>query len=188
MTEYLKYIFYSLLILFPILCSCKSQTEDNGDSTADTITLKYNEAKIPVSDKKFEIFGVTTSYDDAEILLKLQERRILKIDTLSLDEERNFKFAIVEFASVKFGVNPGLIFLTSRCDKEAINSLVSKISSYYGEPEVSPENDDYDDEPQYYYYNWNNFESDKPHIQIRPLHTEEGGLKMMWKDFILSFK
>lgn len=178
MNKYLKYSLYSLFILVPILYSCKSQTKDNSISTNDIDSSDVMESELLESNNNYTIFGITASADDADILLKLQERGILNIDTINLNDEGKFKFAKVEFVSVDFGVNPGLIFMTSRFDKEAIDSVVSKISSFYGDPEVTSDFDD--EEPQYKYYKWNAFDPDKPYIFIRPIHSEEGGLTMMW--------
>ena len=88
-----------------------------------------------------------------------------------------FQFAIVEFANIKFGMNKGYIFITSRHDKDAVNLLVSKISEFYGDPEIDDETED----PEYRYYHWNlhNNEPDAPYIRIRPVHSDEGGLTMM---------
>lgn len=75
-------------------------------------------------------------------------------------------------------MNKGFIFITSRHDRNAIHQLVSKISEFYGEPEIDDELED----PEYQYYHWNrhNNDSDTPYIRIRPVHSEEGGLTMMW--------
>lgn len=177
MNKYLKYTICLFINLILILCSCKSQTKDNVNSASDEDSLGSEVAEMPESNK-YEIFGITASSNDVDVLLELQKAELLKIDSLELDEERKLKFAVVEFASVKFGVNPGLTFLTSRFDKEAIDSLVNKISSFYGEPEEMSEYDDED--PLYNYYKWNAFDPDKPYIFIRPIHSEEGGLTMMW--------
>lgn len=178
MKKFLKYASRLLFLLFIIVGACKSQSGDNSNSMSDIDNHELKEQEMPDADDKFEIFGVTASNNEADILQKLQEKGLLKIDTLSLDDKRKFKFAIVEFASVKFGVNKGLVFLTSRSDKEAIDSLVSKISSFYGEPEAMSDFDD--EEPQYKYYKWNPFDPEKPYILIRPVHSEEGGLTMIW--------
>lgn len=75
-------------------------------------------------------------------------------------------------------MNKGFIFITSRDDRNAINQLVSKISEFYGEPEIEDELED----PEYRYYHWNLYKNgpDAPYIRIRPVHSEEGGLTMMW--------
>ena len=178
MNKYLRNTFWFLLILFPILCSCKSQTRDNPNSTSEKDIKEFVIEESSDSNNKYNIFGISSSNNDAEILLTLEEQGILKIDSLNIGEDKKLKFAIVEFASIKFGVNPGLIFMTSRFDKEAIDSLVSKISSFYGEPVVTSDFDD--EEPPYKYYKWTAFDPDKPYIFIRPIHSEEGGLTMMW--------
>lgn len=70
-------------------------------------------------------------------------------------------------------MNKGFIFLTSRQDKQAIDSLVNRISRYYGEPSI-----DYEGKPEWSYYHWNLYDTitDRPYIRIRPVHSEEGDL------------
>lgn len=109
-----------------------------------------------------------------ELLDKLHQNGILTIDSISSDEN-GFRYAIIEFAGAKFGMNKGFSFITSRNDKAAINGIVQKISEYYGEPWIDNEDQE---EPQYQYYFWNTTNPDKPSIRVRPLHTEEGGLVM----------
>lgn len=127
---------------------------------------------------KAYIFGVETEWDEYSVAKNLEIAGIIKIDTISMDNGK-FQSAIVEFANIKFGMNKGFILVTSRHDKEAINLLVSKISEFYGEPEIDDELED----PEYGYYHWNlyNNEPDAPYIRIRPVHSDEGGLTMMWK-------
>lgn len=124
------------------------------------------------------IFATKVHVDERLAIRELAEAGLLKYDTI---EERNGQFAgaIVEFASVKFGLNKGFLFLTSRQDKQAIDSLVNRISKYYGEPDIDG---DYD-EPEWCYYHWNLYDTipNRPYIRIRPVHSEEGGLAMTWE-------
>lgn len=144
---------------------CVNATVSNNSKTSRTDSINVC------------IFGVEAKRDEYLVAKKLEKAGIIKIDTISTDNGK-FQSAIVEFANIKFGMNKGFIFVTSRHDKEAINLLVSKISEFYGEPEI----DDELEEPEYRYYHWNlyNNEPDAPYIRIRPVHSEEGGLTMMW--------
>ena len=105
---------------------------------------------------------------------ELSAAGILKCDTI---KDKEFEYAVIEFAGVKFALNGGFVFITSEQNKQTIDSLVSKISSYYGEPFIDDEGD-----LEYNYYHWNLYEpsSEKPYIRIRPLHSDEGGLVMTW--------
>lgn len=123
------------------------------------------------------IFGVEVERNEYSVAKSLEKAGIINIDTIFMDNGM-FQFAIVEFANIKFGMNKGYIFITSRHDKDAVNLLVSKISEFYGDPEIDDETED----PEYRYYHWNlhNNEPDAPYIRIRPVHSDEGGLTMMW--------
>lgn len=178
MIKYINLYFIVCISIISFLTSCSTNHGRLNDIDSEGKDSSMMDSNFNVVNKNINLFGITTSTNEVDVLIKLQERNILKIDSLNLDEERKLKFAIVEFASIKFGVNPGLTFMTSRFDKEAIDSLVSKISSFYSEPEVTSDFDD--EEPQYKYYKWNAFDPDKPYIFIRPIHSEEGGLTMMW--------
>lgn len=125
--------------------------------------------------KDITIFGVTTISDETSMLNALAAAHIIEIDTIRSDTS-GFQSAIIEFAGVKFGANKDFLFITSQQTKQAITALVKEISKYYGDPDIA---DDFD-EPQYCYYDWNLFDGDGPHIRIRPLHSDEGGLVMMW--------
>lgn len=122
------------------------------------------------------IFGVEVERNEYSVAKSLEKAGIINIDTIFMDNGM-FQFAIVEFANIKFGMNKGYIFITSRHDKDAVNLLVSKISEFYGDPEIDDETED----PEYRYYHWNlhNNEPDAPYIRIRPVHSDEGGLTMM---------
>lgn len=123
------------------------------------------------------IFGTKIHLDERLAIKELSNVGILKYDTI---EERNGQFAsaVVKFASVKFGFNKSFVFITSRQDKHAIDSLVAKISRYYGEPAI-----DDNGEPEWNYYHWNLYDTlpDRPYIRIRPIHSEEGGMVMTWE-------
>ena len=141
------------------------------DIVSDSITNRDNH-------KMYTVFGVETEDEEYSVLKSLDEAGILKIDSISMDDSA-FQFAIVEFAGVKFGVNEGFVFITSQQDLESVNALVNTISKYYGVPDIDDETDD----PEYRYYHWNLYYRNPkaPHIFVRPLHSEEGGLTMIWE-------
>ena len=102
---------------------------------------------------------------------------MLTIDSLVV-EEGQFKFAIMDFARVKFGFNPGFILMTSRKDQRAVKKIIRKIRKYYGQEE--------EDEPGVYiWYRLPLPESiPMPMIRLRPLRKSridgEEGLVMFW--------
>lgn len=162
-----------------ILCLSVLMMSSCGNTSEKCVkTTVSNNSKTSRTDSvKVCIFGVEAEKDEYSVAKKLEKAGILKIDTISTDNGK-FQSAIVEFANVKFGMNKGFIFITSRDDRNAINQLVSKISEFYGEPEIDDELED----PEYRYYHWNLYKNgpDAPYIRIRPVHSEEGGLTMMW--------
>ena len=165
--------FIGILCLSVLMMSSCGNTSEKCAKT----TVSNNSKTSRTDSVKVCIFGVEAERDEYSVAKKLEKAGILKIDTISTDNGK-FQSAIVEFANVKFGMNKGFIFITSRDDRNAINQLVSKISEFYGEPEIEDELED----PEYRYYHWNLYKngSDTPYIRIRPVHSEEGGLTMMW--------
>lgn len=150
-------------------------------SAPDTTTAVH-QGQIPPRKKEWEnevieIFGVVTKADELSVLKNLSEAGVLKIDSLVV-EEGQFKFAIVDFAGVKFGFNPGFILMTSRNDQRAVKNIIRKIRKYYGQEE--------EDDPGVYI--WNRLPPPasipKPMIRLRPLRKwridGEEGLVMFW--------
>ena len=150
-------------------------------SVSDTTTTVHQgqipPRKMERNNKVIEIFGVVTKADELSVLKNLSEAGVLKIDSLVV-EEGQFKFAIVDFAGVKFGFNPGFYLLTSRKDRRAVKNIIRKIRKYYGQEE--------EDEPGVYI--WNRLPPPesipKPMIRFRPLRKwhidSEEGLVMFW--------
>ncbi len=136
---------------------------------------RYNEPETEVRD--VTLFGVRTKSSEGDAVRDLAAAGILKVEELR-EENGEFNGAVVEFGDVKFGLSSGFTFITSRHDKKAIKGLIKMISKYYGEPEI-----DGDEEPQYNYYHWNLYKQDPdaPSICIRPLHSEDDGLIMLWE-------
>lgn len=165
--------FIGILCLSVLMMSSCTNTSEKCAKT----TVSNNSKTSRTDSVKVCIFGVEAERDEYSVAKKLEKAGILKIDTISTDNGK-VQSAIVEFANVKFGMNKGFIFITSRDDRNAINQLVSKISEFYGEPEIEDELED----PEYRYYHWNLYKNgpDAPYIRIRPVHSEEGGLTMMW--------
>ena len=120
----LNFIVFISFVSLLVSCSSKDHKITTDPQINDTNTEETNsvEESTEPEDENYEreLFGITVTNDEADALRKLQAGGILTIDTLALNEEGKFKHAIVEFASVKFGVNRGLVFLTSRSDKKAI--------------------------------------------------------------------
>lgn len=170
--SYYKFIGF-LCLSVSVLSSCGNTPDKSVKATViNNYTDTSGTDSITVS-----IFGVETKTDECSVAKNLEKAGIIKIDRISMDNGK-FQSAIVEFAGVKFGMNKGFVFITSVHDKDAVNLLVSKISDFYGEPEIDGEQED----PEYCYYHWNLHKSkpDAPYIRIRPLHSEEGGLTMIW--------
>lgn len=162
-----------------ILCLSMLMISSCGNTSENRViaTVSKNSKTNRTDSVNVSIFGVEAERDEYSVAKNLEKAGIINIDTISTDNGK-FKSAIIEFANIKFGMNKGFIFITSRHDKEAINLLVSKISEFYGDPEIDDELED----PEYRYYHWNlyNNEPNAPYIRIRPVHSEEGGLTMMW--------
>lgn len=162
-----------------ILCLSMLMISSCGNTSENrvTATVSKNSKTNRTDSVNVSIFGVEAERDEYSVAKNLEKAGIIKIDTISTDNGK-FQSAIIEFANIKFGMNKGFIFVTSRHDKEAINLLVSKISEFYGDPEIDDELED----PEYRYYHWNlyNNEPNAPYIRIRPVHSEEEGLTMMW--------
>lgn len=161
--------FISLFVLFMTSCSVKKN--NTYSNTSKTNSQSKEVANI---DSTVCIFDTSIHLDEEIAMRELSAAGILKCDTI---KDKEFEYAVIEFAGVKFALNGGFVFITSEQNKQTIDSLVSKISSYYGEPFIDDEGD-----PEYNYYHWNLYEpsSDKPYIRIRPLHSDEGGLVMTW--------
>lgn len=162
-----------------ILCLSMLMISSCGNTSENRViaTVSKNSKTNRTDSVNVSIFGVEAERDEYSVAKNLEKAGIIKIDTISTDNGK-FQSAIIEFANIKFWMNKGFIFVTSRHDKEAINLLVSKISEFYGDPEIDDELED----PEYRYYHWNlyNNEPNAPYIRIRPVHSEEGGLTMMW--------
>lgn len=180
-------IFRSILLscsaLLCATCSSGNMRENEGNVKEEEKTgelhyspKEYDENRGVSSEDDIELFGVKAKRNEVSVLENLSQAGVLKIDSLSaVDGE--FKFAIVEFAGVKFGVNPGLTFVTSRNDMTAVNSIVDEIDKYY----KSGHSEDGDsDDPLNIYYSWGGIlEPEKPWIRLRPVHSSDGGLTMM---------
>lgn len=160
-----------LFALFIISCSAKNNTSPNA---TDTIS-QPNEV---VNDSTIYVFGTPIHTDERMAIKELSAAGIIKCDTIR-EKDGQFIGAVIEFASVKFGLNRGFVFITSKHDKETIHALVSEISKYYEPPEI-----DGDEEyPESCIYHWNLYKEkpDDPYIRIRPVRSEDGGLTMMWQ-------
>lgn len=169
-----QFIISVLMGMFTISCAT---TSDRDTPHSDTAELDSIQSGASEHVQQGIIFDVPIHLDESIAIKELSEAGILKCDTV---EETNGRFlgAVVEFAGVKFGMNKGFRFLTSKQDKKTIDALVSEISKYYDEPFIDGE-----DEPEWNYYHWNLYDTipDNPYIRIRPVHSEDGGLMMTWQ-------
>lgn len=171
-----KFFLVIMVSFASLMCSCGHMSEKNGRSI-DNMTDSVISDSVSNNNARINLFGIETEKEEVGAIRNLAAAGILKIDSISL-ENNKFKFAIIEFAGVKFGLNSGFSFITSKHDTATINALVQYISKYYGEPEIDDNGD-----PAYNYYHWNHFgqNRDSPYIRIRPTHSDEGGLTMFWE-------
>ena len=158
-----------LFVLFITFCSAKNNTSPNISKT----NAQFDEAVI--NDSTVCIFDIPIHLDEEIAIMELSAAGILTYDIRKFEDSN---ITVIEFTGVEFALNKGFVFMSAKHDKQTIDSLVSKISSYYGEPFIDDEGD-----PEYNYYHWNLYEvfSDKPYMRIRLLHSDEGGLVMTWK-------
>ena len=167
--------FYYYLVCILSLCVASCSTRSNvPDASNETSSEAMSDS---INEKYATIFGTTIHLNEGTAIRELSKAGILQIDTIN-EKDGEFENAIIEFAGVKFGMNKGFLFLTSRQDKQAIDSLINRISEYYGEPSI-----DDNGEPEWSYYHWNLYDTipDRPYIRIRPVHSDEGGLMMTWR-------
>lgn len=164
----------TIVIMIILLASCSSGSNSATNVATNEPTADVDSVEIPTA----KIFGTTIHLDELNAIEELSDAGIMKYDTINVIDGE-FAGAVVEFAGVKFGMNNGFLFLTSRQDMQAIDSLISEISKYYGEPTID---DDGSGEPEWSYYHWNLYDTipDRPYIGIRPIHSDEGGLVMSW--------
>ena len=127
-----------------------------------------------------DFFGVPLKGKSMPAILKEMEG---KVDLLSIKGEINdtAKYYVVEFCGVPCGMNMGwerqddmcyitsLNFFTSQQTKECVKTFVDGISVYYGEAECEDEGGDV----VYSYFFWNG-------VRLRPVHSEEGGLTVLF--------
>ena len=174
-------LIFIMSVLFSVaIAGCKNGGDKkilNKENSMDLVS-----DRIEHTHSRCRIFDVETKSDELSVINSLERRGVVKVDSIKLSNGK-FQFAIIEFAGVKFGMNKGFVFITSRHDEKTINLLVNEISKYYGDPEIDEE----DDEPEsgYYHWNMNNENSDDPYIRIRPLHSADGGLTMLWQFHLL---
>lgn len=172
----MKRLFYTLLLLIVCYFGFQSCKQSNVSSAKDRESIQQDSLE---TYNRVKIFGVPSQKDELSVIKSLEGAGIITVDTIRTSDNK-FQSAIVEFAGVKFGMNQGFIFITSRHDKATITALVKAISQYYGEPDVDGDDEE---EPEYNYYHWNLYDgnAEAPYIRIRPLHSEEGGLTMTWR-------
>lgn len=158
-----------------LLVGCVGNSRDgrNGSETReDSVNLMGNAEA--TSREQVVLFDVPIHRDEISAIKELSQASVLKCYTIN-ESNGEFRSAVVEFAGVKFGLNKGFRFITSRYDKQAIDSIVAKISSYYGAPDI-----DGSDGAEYYHWDRLDTVPEIPRITVRPLHSDEGGTVMFW--------
>lgn len=158
------------LVLFSVLMGVALGCVSCAGGHRETAAERADSVAVVKKVRMATIFGVAIPDDELLAIKALAAKGILSCDTI-MEKDGEFKAAVVEFAEVKFGLNKGFIFITSRMDDAAVDSVVGYIAQYYGDPE-------YEDTSEMH-YQWNMYEG-SPNIRIRPLHSEDGGLTMMW--------
>ena len=97
----------------------------NADSTADSTVQPDTDSAATQGKPKLvpekevrdvTLFGIRTKPREGDAVRDLAAAGILKIENIR-EENGVFKGAVVEFGGVKFGMNRGFIFITSRHDK-----------------------------------------------------------------------
>lgn len=167
-----KYITGILFIFVLFVTSCVTNRNNSYNSGSVDSEPTDDSVNVPIA----TIFDRTIHLDEQTAVKELADAGLLIIDSIQ-KKDGIFQGAVVEFAGVKFGMNRGFIFLTSMQNEITIDSLVNRISKYYGEPMI-----DDNGEPEWCYYHWNLYDTvpGVPYIRIRPVHSDEGGLMMSW--------
>ncbi len=165
----LNSILFYIMIILTMGCTTRHiSSTHSAEESQDSVNSASENSTVT-------IFGTTIHKNETTAIRELVAAGILQCDTI-IKSDGQFYGAIIEFASVRFNLNKNYIFITSRQDQDAIDSLITKISYYYGMPEIDGEDESSS------YYDWNLYNSlpGKPHIRLRNLHSEDGGLVMTW--------
>ena len=186
--------YFIIIILFAIITSCKNDPGSNktiiprSPELIDT-TAECQQAKIRPQDeideelKVIDFFGVKMQgkYEDIVNniymlpMLSCVERR----DTIMKERKGVMSFShTVEFCGIPCGMNVrcrmkaanemsihDLCFITSQTDDEIIHKFVSELKKYYGEPDISDEQ-----ENSYHWYLPSGLS-----VRARHLHAPDGG-------------
>lgn len=143
---------------------------DACDSIAQTIP-----SAPPKNDSTIrDVFGVPVKSEPADyagVLDELDAAGVLHVETIHTDSTSRFIGAVIEFASIKFGLNKGYIFITSRHSPKDYRKLKRAVEKHYGKGE-------YDDETRQYL--WNTQTDSAMSIRIRQLHGNDDGIVMFW--------
>ena len=181
-------------MLIWMLITCKNENGSNKTIVPRSpeligITTEYQQAKILSQDEKddelrvIDFFGIKMQGKYKDILkniytlpmLSLVERR----DTIMKERKGVMSFShTVEFCGIPCGMNVrcrmkaanemsihDLCFITSQTDDEIIHKFVSELKKYYGEPDISDEQ-----ENSYHWYLPSGLS-----VRARHLHAPDGG-------------
>ena len=183
-----------IFMLIWMLITCKNENGSNKTIVPRSpeligITTEYQQAKILSQDEKddelrvIDFFGIKMQGKYKDILkniytlpmLSLVERR----DTIMKERKGVMSFShTVEFCGIPCGMNVrcrmkaanemsihDLCFITSQTDDEIIHKFVSELKKYYGEPDISDEQ-----ENSYHWYLPSGLS-----VRARHLHAPDGG-------------
>lgn len=164
-----------------LMTACGNPNVKNEDATAaqDTVTEVIDKPVLPDS-VEGEFFGSVIKRkrgDYMAVLKELEDRKVLRVDSVAMDSD-GFRYARVEFGGVMFGMNKGFRFISSCHSDRDYRRVVRHVERYYGKGSYDKE---------CYNYQWPGYISPETdsllHIRIRPLHSEEEGMVMMWRHF-----
>lgn len=169
------------LLIIGLMTACHNSNVKNNEvvSEQDTVTEVVDKPVLPDS-VEGEFFGSVIKRkrgDYMAVLRELEDRKVLRVDSVMMDSN-GFRYARVEFGGVTFGMNKGFLFISSRHSDRDYRRVVRHVERYYGKGSYDKE---------CYNYQWPGYISPETdsllHIRIRPLHSEEEGMVMMWRHF-----
>lgn len=185
---------YIFIILFVIITSCKNDPGSNKTMVPRSPELINTTAECHKTEthspeekdeelKVIDFFGIKMQGKYKDIVKKIYSLPVLSLverrDTIMKERKGVMSFShTVEFCGIPCGMNVrcrmkaanemsihDLCFITSQTDDEIIHKFVSELKKYYGEPDISDEQEDS--------YHW--YLSSGLAVRARHLHAPDGG-------------
>lgn len=183
-----------IIVISWMLISCKNEHGCNKvvprknpeliDTTAECqqVKTRYQNEKDEEL-KVIDFFGIKMQGKYKDIVKKIYSLPVLSLverrDTIMKERKGVMSFShTVEFCGIPCGMNVrcrmkaanemsinDLCFITSQTDDEIIHKFVSELTKYYGEPDISDEQENS--------YHW--YLSSGLAVRARHLHTPDGG-------------